>query len=180
MIASLDLVEVGDHIEVLQVVRLLHMRVKLGAPPLLPPLALNPPAHTKRNDGRGERHPANRGLPDPRTTHGRLLVQPPQRALDKSERRFDARLAFYHFPHTRVGPPFGTAVRTGRDVRVESRLLRLSQTAIQPLVKLFSDCLATHSFLPFVETPHAVNGFTGNSREAFLLASGAPGAAVIS
>src|ERR1017187_2155969 len=130
VIASLDLVEVGDHIEVLQVIRLLHMRVKLGASPLLPPLALNPPAHTKRNDGRRERHPAHRGLPEPRTTHGRLLIQSPQCALDKSERRFNARLAFDHFPRTRVSPPFGTAVHTSRDVRVKSRLQRPGKTPI--------------------------------------------------
>src|ERR1039458_9909078 len=147
MIASFDLVEVGNHIEVLQVVRLLHMRVKLGAPPLLHALALNPPAHTERNDGRGERHPAHRGLPEPRPIHGRLFIQSSQRALDKSERWFDTRLASDHFPHTRIGLPFGTTVRTSRDVRVESRLLRLGKTPVQPLVKLFSDCLTTHGSL---------------------------------
>src|ERR1017187_3281074 len=136
MIASPDLVKVGDHIKVLQIVRLLHVRVKLGTPPLLRPLALNPPAYTERNDGRGKRHPADSGLPEPRTTHGRPLVQSTQRTLDKPERWFNARLAFDHFPRTRVSPPCGTPVRTSRDMGVESPLLRCRQTSIQPLVEL--------------------------------------------
>src|SRR6266478_5482600 len=87
---------------------------------------------------------------------------------------------FDHFPRARIGAPLGTAVPTGRDVGVESRHLYPIKTPIQPLVKLLSDCLATHAFHPVIGTPRAANGFTDNSRRVFPSASSARGAAVIS
>src|SRR6267378_2681997 len=119
------------------------MCVKLGPPSLLHPPTLDPADHTERNNGCGERRPADGGLPEPRTTHGRPLAQSPQRALDEPEGRFDARLTIDHFPRARIGAPLGTTVRASRDVGVESRHLRPIKTPIQPVVELLSDCLAT-------------------------------------
>ena len=138
MITSLDLIEVGNHVEILQIVRLPYLRVDLGVPPLQPPLACNPSADTKRNDGRGERCPANSWCQNhERPTAG--LVQAPQRTLNKSKGRFNPRLTLDYFPGTGVSSPLGMTVRARRDVAVESRLLCFGQTSIQPLVELFSD-----------------------------------------